>query len=366
MPQLQALTGLRFLAALEVVLYHFSKSPHHPFPEWMLPLFSAGVPAVTLFFVLSGFILTYSHLGRGETHIPWLPMYASRVARIYPVYAVALVLSAPIFLGVEFKTHPDTLAANLLMKGAAVLMCVQSYVPSWALAWNPPAWSISAEFTFYALFPLLAPRIMKLNVSKALWMGLGTWLAALLPSLLYVLAGVQEDVTVHPWRDVVIYNPLLRLGDFVLGIATARVFLSRLHSQLPPLRWAVPVALLGTLVLFVASWIPDILLHTSLLAPCFALLILGLAQGTGMLAAFLSTPVMKRLGESSYALYILHVPLMFWVAIVGDKVFHQPVLGRGDVVFCSLLGIQAVALLVWKTVEVPARTALRARLTRVV
>ena len=91
-PSLRALTGIRFLAAYHVVLFHCTDWVHWTNP-WARSFVGSGYVAVSLFFVLSGFILTYTHCGEEPPKpIALRPFYVSRFARIYPVYAVGLLL----------------------------------------------------------------------------------------------------------------------------------------------------------------------------------------------------------------------------------------------------------------------------------
>jgi peptidoglycan/LPS O-acetylase OafA/YrhL len=105
------------------------------------------------------------------------------------------------------------------------------------------------------------------------------------------------------------------------------------------------------------SVLPYLLLHNGLLDPLFALLIYNLASGEGPLAALLSLPAMVVLGEASYALYILHIPLWDWMTYVLSRLHMVP----GFVALSLLhLGVAVgLAILTLRLVEQPARRALR-------
>ena len=95
--ELRSLTGVRAFAALWVLCFHsgISGLPHVPSP--LAALINVGYSAVSLFFVLSGFILTYNYLPRGgsPTSRQAFGTYAvARGARIYPVYLLAMALAA--------------------------------------------------------------------------------------------------------------------------------------------------------------------------------------------------------------------------------------------------------------------------------
>ncbi len=143
---LPALTGVRFLAATQVVLYHFGSgfAQRHHLPRPLTNLLTNGWTAVTLFFILSGFILSYTYSGQIAGRGGKLRFWEARFARIYPVYLLALLLSWP------FRGDPG------LGLSMAVLTMVQAWNPfhvNYGGAWNSPAWTLSTEAFFYLLFP---------------------------------------------------------------------------------------------------------------------------------------------------------------------------------------------------------------------
>src|SRR5437763_10072877 len=145
LPNLKALTSVRFFAALHVALYHLVR----PFDLWgpLAPLFSSGYVAVSFFFLLSGFILTYSHAleyerGKGNP----TKFYVARFARIYPVYLLTTLAAGWIMRGQFDK--PIHIVAFL-----ADLLALQTWSVRTANFFNIPAWSISTEAFFYFVFP---------------------------------------------------------------------------------------------------------------------------------------------------------------------------------------------------------------------
>src|SRR4051794_29809514 len=103
-PPLRALTGLRFVAAMQVLLYHVYAPGSRGAPGWVRALVGSGYVGVGLFFVLSGFVLAYNYLepmeaGRVSRREFWL----ARLARVYPVYLLGLVAGMPVF--VQWMLH---------------------------------------------------------------------------------------------------------------------------------------------------------------------------------------------------------------------------------------------------------------------
>ena len=113
---LDALTGLRFLAALHVVLFHFGKTLVAATPEGVRHWVGAGYSAVGVFFVLSGFVLAWNYLdGDGRMQAGPRAFWAARVARVYPVYALTFLLSAPATIELSVAANGWAVAAVKLI-----------------------------------------------------------------------------------------------------------------------------------------------------------------------------------------------------------------------------------------------------------
>ena len=156
-PALPILTSLRFFAAAEVVVFHISVGPSGAaIPDGLFRnLASGGYAAVSFFFVLSGFVLTYAHAGSTERDggtVDARRFWRLRFARLAPAYYLGLLLAVPIVIAYIASNAPTPTAfiAPLL-----VLVFLQAWWPPLALTWNLPAWSLSVECLFYALFPWL-------------------------------------------------------------------------------------------------------------------------------------------------------------------------------------------------------------------
>src|SRR4051794_18365339 len=106
-PPLRALTGLRFVAALQVLLYHVYAPGSASAPGWVRALAGSGYVGVGLFFVLSGFVLAYNYLEPMEAgEVSPREFWAARLARIYPVYLLGLAAGMPVFVRWMLATSP--------------------------------------------------------------------------------------------------------------------------------------------------------------------------------------------------------------------------------------------------------------------
>ena len=219
--ELHALTGLRFFAAFSVVIYHFTAPLVEGWPKPAVNLAAGGCVAVSLFFLLSGFVLSYSYLGReGKLRGSRRSFWVARVARIYPAYLLGFLLAAPTnFLWTVKVNAAKAAAVKLAVGGSLVLAMLQAWTPWTAWYWNFPAWSISVEAFFYLSFPFLPGDYRALpapDVSTSCWP-----LTFSLSSLPHYSTSRSTfgppDVGDH-LQMAIEFNPLLRLPEFVMGM----------------------------------------------------------------------------------------------------------------------------------------------------
>ncbi len=281
---LPALTGLRFLLALWVILNHLTGSALPPglLPGPVYAFIRGGYLAVTTFFVLSGFVLARGY-GSGSWDVERLRSYAAaRFARIYPVYALSLAIVAPFVIADRTPGKPGLVASYGLL--------LQGWMGHLPVGWNTPAWTLSCEVFFYICFPLAllaVRRVPPLALAAA---------ACLLTRVLF-LAGLRDE-----WK------PLVHFADFFMGIAASSVY-SRLRGRLAGHWLYLPSAALGAVLIIWPQVLPAGLDLNTALRPLNAALLVGCALG----APVLSAPWTVYLGKSSYAMYILHVPVLWWV-----------------------------------------------------
>ena len=336
---LPALTGVRFLAAMYVVVFHFASNfeAHHHVPGPIAIFLNNGYLSVTFFFLLSGFILAYTYEGQIEGTGNRVRFWEARFARIYPVYLLSLMLSYW-FTGRDLS----------LQKALAVLGMVQAWNPwdrQMSMAWNYPAWSLSAEAFFYICFPFILPRMSRRSTRTLHWL-----VVALLTDCVVVLASLKK------WEaSPFIANcplPVLHLPEFLLGMALGLTFLrsgSDRSSHRPLRTYAAVVGLLVALSVPLGPWV-------SLVVLPFTVLAYELALGGSWLGRLLSSPTMVLLGGASYAVYLLQTPVRQWTHLLFSYVPAK--LAGADVAFTALalVGFSIFVFLYW---EEPLRKALR-------
>lgn len=326
---LHALTGLRFVAAFHVVAYHGSGYIEGLIPDslgLLRNLLRTGYSGVNMFFVLSGFILAYTYLERqGGRPLELRRFYVARFARIYPLYLLGMVIVAPLVVMHFLQTNPvGTALAKIALSGGVALVLTQSWTPLTAI-WNPPGWTLSVEAFYYAVFPILGPRLWRLSRRAAMKLAGVVWLAGLLPAAVGMVLVpdvlLATKATAHGgegWPSWLVTLPVLRLPEFVLGILLARLFVPGAdRSARPSPRAANLVVTAGcalTLTAFlVAHLVPRAAVNAGLFDPVFALVIVGLAHSRGWIARLLGTRPLVVLGEASYGIYLLHIPILQWL-----------------------------------------------------
>lgn len=327
LPVLWSLNGLRAAGALLVMLYHVN--------SWNLQVIrgsSAFYTGVGLFFVLSGFVLTWT----AQPGTTLGAFYTRRLARILPNHLTAFAIG---------------LAVTVLVVGATVDPVTVLSVMFLAQAWSPDgqvvfavngvAWSLSCEIAFYAAFPALLwalrrmqPRTRVLVAGAALAAPVAV--ALVWPSLVPLL----------------FHLPPARLPEFLLGMVTALAVREGWRPRVPA--WAL-LAVLAACVLGAAAVDVHPTVLTAVLAAIFAPLAAGCAWGdVDGRNRWALHPAVKLGGALSFSFYLLH-------ELVIKVVVATPVRGPAAIGIV-LVASAGLAFLLWRGVELPARARILAAL----
>lgn len=339
--RLPSLTGLRFWAALLVVLYHLTRQVGGLPPISALVYF--GRSGVTFFFLLSGFVLAWTYL---DTKVQLREFWWRRFARLWPLVAVTGVISIVAFAAIG-KNVP-------LWAALSTFVFLQAWHTSWVAGANPAAWSLSNEALFYLLFPLLLAVARPTRGRAVLWV-----LTALSLPLLFTLA-LQGG-----WLDGRFdYHPMVRLPQFMLGVLCG-VALGRGRRVAISLPGAVAAVVVYHLALFALSarfgepgWLYRGCQWWSVIP--FALLVVAAAQ-TDLAGrrTTLGANWSLHLGHWSFAWYLTHEMVIRLVNAWFGRPETLPAIGlRWALVLVVSL---AVASTLYRWVEHPAERWLRDR-----
>lgn len=213
--RIDSLTGVRILAALAVLASHL------PQPVGLPPVartfMSSGYNGVTLFFVLSGFVLAWTYADRlSRPSVAGVrDFFVARFARVYPLYLAALLFAA-----LPQLTH--------LPSGSWLhVLSLQTWSPDINVAYglNGPGWSIGVESFLYLLFPVLLWGALRVPPQTQRWVIVGAaGLLAVVTGAFFV-AGASQLLWDDPGSDHrwLYRTPLTRIPDFVVGIMLALV-----------------------------------------------------------------------------------------------------------------------------------------------
>ncbi len=352
--RLNALTGLRCFAALNIVFFHFSN------PQWfgpLAPVVNAGYASVSFFILLSGFVLAYNYAGKArEGKLNKVRFWEARFTRLYPIYLLSLLLAWQV-VPLEHDAHTH----GMFWTGMALTpLLLQGWIPEIATFLNTPAWTMSAESFYYFLFPWLArwkrPERLGTHLAK---LG-GVWMLGLIPGTLYVV--FNPDGIAHPdrwswgpWLQALKYTPLPHLASFVFGVLLASLDemigrTSRVRTLLGLFGFGATFTLLTQ-----AGHLPYALMHDGMLMPLFGCIILGLAGQNRLAAAFGWAPLVF-VGEASYCMYLLHFNL--WNILHRSHILERTGLIRFDP-WLSYALLVAMAVMALHFVEKPAQKVLR-------
>lgn len=373
-PEVRALTGLRIVAAMWVVLFHWSFTPGTELQglrDTLHPLLFYGYLGVDVFYVLSGYVITLTYLEKLgprfrlglSGHYMW-----ARICRIWPVYALVTILFGLWLLSerarvgpgadITFQTRQPDLGVWSWIKQ---LLMVQQWSDPWSdgVSFVGPAWSVSAEVLAYLLFPLAV--LVLYRVRNLPW-----WILAAGSVLVMAPMAYHAYTTGQPYFP---YSWMVRLFTGFTAGALACLAVRQLQENGWDARdtWvsrtAATVAILavagfgGTLVWADGSFGDRSAAGTVL----FPLIVGALALSTTGLSKVLATGPLVTGGRVSYSLYLVHVPI-FEIMWIKQMQHEQIATGsRWAELLVPGLIVAAVGIgyLVWEQIEEPARHALR-------
>ncbi|TDV41056.1 acyltransferase family protein [Actinophytocola oryzae] len=355
--RLPTLTGSRVIPALFVFLFHANGEAFFASQDFTAKytsvVYQGGWAALTFFFVLSGFVLTWGvRPADGATGF-----WRRRICKIYPNHLFTGV--AGVLLVLLLTANTSVFGGQEPTGGTIIrhLLLIQSWSPDWMVrtAINPPAWSLSCEVLFYLLFPLFYAGIRRIRPER-LW----AWFAGV-ASLACVVVPVVA-ATVIPHKDPIpgmgfsleqfwfmVQFPPTRGIEFVLGMLLARIVITRRR---------LPISIGGAVALLVGAYaaaplFPVVVSNNAILLIPMCLLIARMAvhDWEGRTTWF-SGKLMVRLGEITFAFYLWHqIVLMYGDYLLGNKSYSTPV---GILVVLLLFGVSlALGTLLYTYWEMP-------------
>lgn len=295
--RLTSLTSLRFFAALGVFFHHFhfyaeSKSE---ILKILYKFFFEGFIGVTFFYILSGFIISFSyeqHKQKGTYRIS--DFLYNRFSRLYPTHLITLLAAIIIYVKIDYLNTIDI--KNLL----ANLFLVQSAIPNPAyfFNFNGVSWSVSTEMFFYISFIFL----VTLNTKQLIVLS-----SLLLSIILFHMYQVPQTPRFYGWTYYV--NPAFRVIDFMIGMLLCRLFLTKkviIEGSKATLLEILSLILIIVFATFGINNIPMQWRYDIYYIVPMALTVFIFAYGNGAISKMLTNKWLVLFGEASFSLYMIH------------------------------------------------------------
>lgn len=343
-----ALTGLRALAAYMVFFHHYN-----PFlflgNDTLLYGFASEMHiGVTLFFVLSGFLIAHNYF---HTKIDFKKYMINRIARIYPLYFILTTLS---FLVLQVWQNPAGISSVMVYLSNVTFF--RGFSDALKFTGISQGWSLTVEEVFYFLAPFLFVFLKK---NKGWFLGFPILFFCCGISLIAIFNSVG-----FPWMEnlnfMLDFTFFGRSFEFFSGIFLA-VFLHKIRPI--AIKWTWIGSFFILLFLLILSFLKPTIgsvgtetclgkVINTILLPIFGFLplFLGLISEETWLSKLLKTNLFQLLGKSSYVFYLIHMGI-FYMAL--NKVTSS--------YFLLFLGLNGISILLYLGLERPLNNYIRTK-----
>lgn len=349
--RVEQLTFTRFIAAIIIVFFHYGKNLLVFNNSYLRFLIEQADVCVSYFFILSGFIMIVAY--KGKLEINALDFLRSRLARIYPVYFLTIIL---IFIGFIFLNEVNIydLFLNVFM--------IQSWFPGKALTLNLPGWSISVEFFFYVLFPFLFNSVYrKINIKVVAIFIVLFWI---LSQVILHFVFSKDSISVFGiGSSDLLFFPLMHLNEFLVGNLAGIYFVKRFSGINK--NFDLEILAIVLLIVFALKFSDSLIYHNGLLAVFFVPLIILISINKGMLTTIFTNKNCVFLGEISFGVYLLQQPVWVYVSDYRlNKYFHlDKIEDYALSFFIRLTILLLIAAFCYSFFELPIRNKIKNKLS---
>jgi peptidoglycan/LPS O-acetylase OafA/YrhL len=391
---LPALDGLRFLAAMLVAGGHYSGmfSPGI-FPEALRTFTGLGM---TLFFVLSGFVIHYNYHATIQKPTGVRLFMAARFARLYPLYIILFLLEfASLFVTARSACarigEPVTQFYGLLnyltftQSWFYTIICDRALIYQYGPI-SAVSWSISVELFFYLAYVVIGKLIGRRQPAPATIIGC-TAVIYLLTVIYFWLCGTYQTnidniglslfgpaaSSANGYNDSLLrwllyFNPIARLAEFIAGMAVAMIYLRRRSDIAGKASGLASLMALSAIIAVVAVhlWLYEVVAPNSafigrtaspLYGPLVAIMMYCVAQYATPWSQLLSSQVMVALGQASYSIYLLHELFPSILRRLGIEAANP--VAAWALWTATLVALVIVSRVSFLMFETPARLAVR-------
>lgn len=379
-PYLSTLTPLRGIAALLVLIFHITCYLVPLTAPGQTELISMGWLWVDFFFILSGFILchVYSDLFKeGVSRAGYRRFMLARFARVYPLHVVTLCMTVLLVVLIHYLARGTMVNLKWAFDLEAIpasLLLLQSMGLYPAAPLNGPSWSLSTEWWVYLIFPFLVSAFMRPNpwTNAGIFVGvvagylvLMYWVSPQWGNRFTAEIGFPTKPTINLTADFGFFRCL---AGFLLGMLLYEEY--RKQTGFPLLRkgWVFVALFAGVLAGMHFG------IHELVIVAFFPFIILSAAYNTDWLKRILDTSPLQRLGDWSFSIYLVHIPLIYAgyclmlldnpkrLSNISEFGYFQTGYGQAWLYCLVVVGATLLAsALLYRFVEVPARNLLISR-----
>lgn len=372
-PYLHNLTALRGIAAVLVAVlhFHFFLGPIMPYKE--AHVIDKFYLMVDMFFILSGFIMCYVYENKfndGLVKVNYKNFLIARLARIYPLHLLTLIAEVLIFLFILSIGKFDVLSApNQHLYRLDAIPIQLTFLQTVGIynfdTFNAPAWSLSAEWWAYVLFPFLFIAFKKLGYNRWFiafliailgWASIEFVLSAKEPFMNFPLNPNKQTLDVN-WH----YGTLRGVIGFISGMAIWQIYTRKKALSILANGWVLAGLSSISVAAMYFEW------YDTFTVIVFAFIILVSAYGSKTINKFYAFSVFRKLGDWSFSIYIWHMVLIHVIILFYLFDRTEPVKGLlrpfkkmdSPIILASLIGFLLVTSLVgylsFKYIETPTR-----------
>lgn len=349
--QIDALTSVRGVFALWIVIYHFWNDLLCLFPvcDFLSPIARSGHLAVPGFFILSGFVLSYNY-SNSFFELSWKKYFnflTLRLARIYPVHIFTLLIVLAMVLVSKLKGYELDWNGYTTVQFVENVFLVQTWDPDFVLNWNYPSWSISSEWFAYLFFPLLLQSVKTLGKRKP---------TSVFQAVFFLILSSAWIINRYSFAFP---DLLIVLPTFVSGICLYQVhqFMDKAARKgLILVKYTWPFACISMLFFEYNISATIFIFYTSIL-------ILSLSSDSPT-CSFWDNQFLINLGESSYSLYMTHTlaQKILYRILPCQNYIEGSIQSRIIISFFYLSLIALFSISTYYLIEKPCRKLMRSKL----
>ena len=366
-PYLTTLTPLRGIAALIIVIYHCSIDIGPFMPDGHTHFLDNAWLWVDFFFVLSGFIMCYAyskHFKENITRSSYKKYIGARFARVYPLHFITTIWAfVCAVIIVHLTAHMNPFLAEIINPKAlpASLLLIQSMHLYFTAPLNTPSWSLSTEWWVYMIFPFVVPFFIRLKKSGQILTGIA--IVAFYVFLRYIVGPITPSFHPGPTINIMTDFGFFRcLAGFFAGMLLFTFYEHGSGYRIIKRDWFFLLSFIGALVAMHFG-VMDIIIIAF-----FPFILIAAAYNQTMIKRLLDTRPLQRLGDWSFSIYMVHMPIIFTFyainviqnpKLLDDTVKAAPqkpnyVVGMMICLVLVLLTL-ILAAIFYRFVEIPAR-----------